>query len=423
MFKKRTIYLITFILMAFALIGKTQQVHADSAVDDVFVGQINYQPNYGVRVYTIDGETVSPTEKFLPHDSLWQVFKSQNINGVKYNNVGGNQWVQAQYVINFIGQVFYVPGYGIRVYQINGNQVMPTEQTLHDGTQWKVFESRVVNDVYYYNLGANQWVEAQYLRAYVEPKWDQKSYLTVSYEANYGIGVFSEATHEAKLLQYLPNASTWKIVGQRQVAGKNWYEVGKNQWVDGDYVVVGQFAESRVLGASYISQEAAGAPMGCEAASSLEALHYQGHAADYNLKSFLATMPIAANGNPYEGFGGSPYQVMSGIYQSIFPSALTPWVRRFGRANNISGSGIDGIIGHLDGGAPVVAWVTLNYKPAVWSRYNWGMGVDNAHVVTIDGYNADSLHIVDPENGVYWVKKSTFLEAYNHMKFAVAFLK
>lgn len=181
-----------------------------------------------------------------------------------------------------------------------------------------------------------------------------------------------------------------------------------------------QPSTSKVLGVSFISQEAAGAPEGCEAASALEDLHYKGHASGMSLASFLRTMPIAANGNPYQGFGGTPYAVVDGVYQSIFPSAFTPWVAGFGGASNISGSSLDGIISQIAAGNPVVAWVTLNYQGPQWHHYDWGNGIDNAHVVTVDGYNGDSMHIVDPENGTYWISKGAFNAAYSYMKFAVA---
>ncbi|MCI0374380.1 C39 family peptidase [Lacticaseibacillus paracasei] len=179
-----------------------------------------------------------------------------------------------------------------------------------------------------------------------------------------------------------------------------------------------QPSTSKVLGVSFISQEAAGAP--CEAASALEALHYKGHASGMSLASFLKTMPIASNGNPYQGFGGTPYAVVDGVYQSIFPSAFTPWVAGFGGASNINGSSLDGIISQIAAGNPVVAWVTLNYQGPQWHHYDWGNGIDNAHVVTVDGYNGDSMHIVDSENGTYWISKGAFNAAYSYMKFAVA---
>ena len=181
-----------------------------------------------------------------------------------------------------------------------------------------------------------------------------------------------------------------------------------------------QPSTSKVLGVSFISQEAAGAPEGCEAASALEALHYKGHASGMSLASFLRTMPIASNGNPYQEFGGTPYAVVDGVYQSIFPSAFTPWVAGFGGGSNISGSSLDGIISQIAAENPVVAWVTLNYQGPQWHHYDWGSGIDNAHVVTVDGYNGDSLHIVDPENGTYWISKGAFNAAYSYMKFAVA---
>ena len=181
-----------------------------------------------------------------------------------------------------------------------------------------------------------------------------------------------------------------------------------------------QPSASKVLGVSFISQEAAGAPEGCEAASALEALHYKGHASGMSLASFLRTMPIASNGNPYQGFGGTPYAVVDGVYQSIFPSAFTPWVSGFGGASNISGSSLDGIISQIAAGNPVVAWVTLNYQGPQWHHYDWGNGIDNAHVVTVDGYNSVGMHIVDPENGTYWISKGAFNAAYSYMKFAVA---
>ena len=181
-----------------------------------------------------------------------------------------------------------------------------------------------------------------------------------------------------------------------------------------------QPSTSKVLGVSFISQEAAGAPEGCEAASALEALHYKGHASGMSLASFLKTMPIASNGNPYQGFGGTPYAVVDGVYQSIFPSDFTPWVAGFGGASNINGSSLDGIISQIAAGNPVVAWVTLNYQGPQWHHYDWGNGIDNAHVVTVDGYNGDSMHIVDSENGTYWISKGAFNAAYSYMKFAVA---
>ena len=47
---------------------------------------------------------------------------------------------------------------------------------------------------------------------------------------------------------------------------------------------------------------------GCEAASLLEVLHYKHRLINIDYLTFLKGMPIAADGNPYHGFGGSPFE-------------------------------------------------------------------------------------------------------------------
>lgn len=80
------------------------------------------------------------------------------------------------------------------------------------------------------------------------------------------------------------------------------------------------------LNVPYINQYEAGAPMGCEGASLLEAFHYKGYALNYNLKAFLTEMPISPDDNPYHGFVESPWVYSQReVFQSIFPSALISW--------------------------------------------------------------------------------------------------
>lgn len=58
----------------------------------------------------------------------------------------------------------------------------------------------------------------------------------------------------------------------------------------------------------YIKQYAAGAFMGCQVTSLLQALHYKGYATNYNLKSFLRVTPLVTDGNPNNGFSHTPYE-------------------------------------------------------------------------------------------------------------------
>lgn len=178
---------------------------------------------------------------------------------------------------------------------------------------------------------------------------------------------------------------------------------------------------SMVLGVPFISQNANGAPEGCEGASALEILHWKGLAKQYNLTAFLKTMPFAKDTNPNNGFVTSPFYVdRSGVLQSIFPKAFVPWISRFVKTTNISGTNADGFINQISARKPVVVWTTYKFQAPRVKHYAWGTGISNLHVVVIDGYNSTAFHVSDPILGQMWVSKSSLMAGYNVMKYAVA---
>lgn len=116
------------------------------------------------------------------------------------------------------------------------------------------------------------------------------------------------------------------------------------------------------LSAPYINQYAYGAPMGCEGASLLQALQAKGYAGGVGLKTILDTMPYTSDGNPHHGFVSSPYIVDDAmVYQSIFPSALTPFGNNYGTCINTSGSSAGQLVEHLKAGNPSVVYVTYKF--------------------------------------------------------------
>ncbi|MDT2758892.1 C39 family peptidase [Enterococcus xiangfangensis] len=177
-----------------------------------------------------------------------------------------------------------------------------------------------------------------------------------------------------------------------------------------------------LLNVPYINQNSAGLPMGCEAAALLQGLQAKGYAKNYSLKTFIKEMPLAADKNPNHGFAGRPDIVMSGVYQSIFPAPLTSWGSKYGKTVNISGSSPATLKQELRNGHPVVVYVTLNFASPQYGNYFWGTGIDNAHVLTLDGYNQakDMYHVSDPNAGKYWVTADKFETSYQLKKFAVA---
>lgn len=193
--------------------------------------------------------------------------------------------------------------------------------------------------------------------------------------------------------------------------GIAWYTAGGSQSV-ASYVL---------LNAPFINQYSAGYPMGCEAASLLQALQVKGYAKNYNLKSFIKEMPMSSNNNPNNGFSGKPDNVVSGIYHSIYAKPLANWGNKYGKVADISGVSVETLKDELRKGNPVVVYVTGDYAAPRYGKYWWGTGIDNAHVVTLDGFNQsnNSYHISDPAGGKYWVSGSKFEASYNLRKSAV----
>lgn len=192
------------------------------------------------------------------------------------------------------------------------------------------------------------------------------------------------------------------------------FNIGQqNFFVDSSGVINGT-----LLNAPYINQYQVG-EMACEATALLEALHNKGDAQNYNIQSFIKTMPIAADGNPNEGFGGGYQRVTYGTFQSIYPAPLAKWGSRFGNVQNISGASPADLRNQLINGNPVVVYVTMHWAAPQYGRYWWGTGVNNSHVMTLDGYRPGQYHVEDPAGGSYWVSASSFENSYNIKRFAV----
>lgn len=202
-----------------------------------------------------------------------------------------------------------------------------------------------------------------------------------------------------------------KKVGWRD-EGIAWYAVGSGEQSHEDY---------RLLGVKNYNQYALGAPSGCEGASLLQALQYKGKLGGWSLRSFLNTIPKSPNGNPNNGFVGSPFVENAYTYSAIYPAPLTSWGQKYGNVQNISGSSMNTLINEVKNGNPVVAWVTINFQPIRWGNWSFGVAANNNHAVTLDGFNkaGNQVHVSDPISGSYWLSRTTFENIYNARKYAV----
>ena len=177
----------------------------------------------------------------------------------------------------------------------------------------------------------------------------------------------------------------------------------------------------QLLGVKNYNQYELGAPSGCEGASLLQALQYKGSVKNWGLIEFLKTIPISSSGNPYDGFVGSPFIENSWTYSAIYPTPLAKWGRQFGDVQDISGTSLEELLVEIENNNPIVVWVTINFQPARWGIWSFGIAVNNNHAVTLDGYDLKKgmVHVSDPILGKYWLSKTTFESVYNERNFAV----
>lgn len=169
----------------------------------------------------------------------------------------------------------------------------------------------------------------------------------------------------------------------------------------------------------FIDQMAWGAPEGCEGASLLEALHGKGLLTGTNLPQFLKSMPYSSNGDPNNGFEGTPYAYRYDV-ETIYPKALTPWAQQYTNAENISGQSAAYLREELRAGRPVVMWTTQHFVAPQWKHYWWGWTPFNLHVVCVNGYSNGSYHVADPWLGNFWVDGGTFESIWNAIDLGVA---
>ncbi|MGL0749543.1 C39 family peptidase [Secundilactobacillus paracollinoides] len=177
-----------------------------------------------------------------------------------------------------------------------------------------------------------------------------------------------------------------------------------------------------MLGAENINQLFCGMPNGCEPAALLMGLHWKAEAATLDYGAFLAEMPIAADYNPYHGFGGDPADDVAGRFEAIFPEPLTKWANRYGRARNVSGADTAQLKDMLTEKNPIVTYVTVGFETPVSDDYAFGRALSNNHAVLLDGRCGELLHVSDPIDGAYWLPVARFEKAYNARHWAVELL-
>lgn len=120
------------------------------------------KPN-GTQVNDSDGNA-----RFLSNGTRWQVSRQAILqDGSVWYEVGLNMWINAKYVMMEsdvqVGQVDYLPDLGVNLWSFEPDGLHFTGRRLDNGSQWKMFGSMMINGQEFFNLGANQWVDSQYI--------------------------------------------------------------------------------------------------------------------------------------------------------------------------------------------------------------------------------------------------------------------
>lgn len=381
-------------------------------ISEEFTGRVNYVPGYGINLWKINDQGQLEGIKKIQHGTTYHVFGSATISGIKFYKLGENEWAEAQYIVDdikvpagpimtadsFIGTINYVPGYGVNLWNIQNNQLVSANRKLAHGSRYKVYGYVYLNGMKLYNVGTNAWVPAQYLTSNVStPQTNDTTPITnetvtvVGYVANYGIALFERNGDSFSPIagRYLKNGTSWKVSGKTIVNGKTWYQVGGNQWVFGDNVVVATPKSlSAILNVPYVSQYTPiKAPWGCAAAALSMLLGFNGKTIDAAfLKQLQDNLPMQPTpggqlGNVYTG---------KGFGYVINSSALTTYGQQWApNLKDVSGASANTIKNLVLSGHPV-----LYYG---WSSYqNLSADTNRNHCKVIVGYKDGKFLVHDP---------------------------
>lgn len=144
-----------------------------------------------------------------------------------------------------VATINYVPRYGIALWNGYGAQRTYAGKTLLHGSKWKVLAQTYADGEYWYNLGGNQWIEGKYTNidtgtvgvpAVNSNGASNSKIVTIKYVPNFSIAVWNGYDANRQYAgKKLPNASSWAVYAQKYINGAFWYNLGGNQWIEGQY--------------------------------------------------------------------------------------------------------------------------------------------------------------------------------------------
>lgn len=197
------------------------------------------------------------TGKFMANGSAWNAYgKATDESGQAWYNLGGNQWVSAQYVaLDKAKDYAYQKVRGIGTAKVDKGKIAlwnrpsfngSITRMISSGTRWQIYgEASSGGSSTWYDLGGSQWIDGQYMdfsaANNVEPKpvgGDSDSNDTSSDTSDTVWSYNSPGIWNTRVKQYTTGNQV-TIYGQGTAGGATWYNIGKNEWLEADYLTFG----------------------------------------------------------------------------------------------------------------------------------------------------------------------------------------
>lgn len=225
-----------------------QQVVHVNTHEDIWLW--NNPENPTVRTQKIAGNT------------NWRVTAMKLVDGVIWYQLATNAWVNGKYTGSQTPTLTNVP----KVVKVTtrgtawlfSDPVNPNVHvsTVNGGSNFKVVSYKLIDGLYWYDLGCNEWISSQYV---VPTSFGEKINSTptevtiitkpvnrqtkitskiLKVHVPSEIWIWSNPTTNATHVKSVSLNSRWKIVTTHKVGNTTWYNLGRNEWINGQYAVV-----------------------------------------------------------------------------------------------------------------------------------------------------------------------------------------
>jgi hypothetical protein len=193
------------------------------------------------------------TGSYMANGSAYNAYgKATDESGQTWYNLGGNQWVSAQYVaLDKAKDYAYQKVRGIGTAKVDKGKIAlwnrpsfngSIVRMISSGTRWQIYgEASGGGSSTWYDLGGNQWIDGQYMDFSAandvepQPVGGDSSSDTSSDTSDTVWSYNSPGTWNTRVKQYTTGNQV-TIYGQGTAGGATWYNIGTNEWLAADYL-------------------------------------------------------------------------------------------------------------------------------------------------------------------------------------------